>query len=233
MHGTAQLTGTRSHQCDATATRATSDGGRAYVLCDGIGSDDAVRDWTREITQRLAVLTARTLQPHEAITRVQGEITGEPGWDFIVPGACAVAAVTGPDALLRVAWIGDCRAYLLHPDGRLQRLTSDHNQRAEIEAAGGKAPRWARNIVTCCMGHPRGADALIPDWTTVHDRTGARLLLASDGCYEPIEDAGLDLAADLGLYDDPLEAAKHLVATAVAVADAKHTDNATCLVADL
>lgn len=230
-YATAQQIGTRSHQCDATATRRTADGGRAYVLCDGIGSNDAVRDWTREITQRLAILTARTLQPHEAIAQVQAEITSEPGWDIEVPGACAVIAVTGPDQLLRVAWIGDCRAYLLHADGHLQRLTGDHNQRAEFEAAGAAVPYWARNIVTRCMGHPKGGEALEPEWTTVHDRAGTRLLLASDGCYEPIEDSCLDLASDLALYDAPARAAEHIVATAIAAGSA-HTDNATCLVAD-
>ncbi|MEZ0090027.1 PP2C family serine/threonine-protein phosphatase [Streptacidiphilus sp. EB129] len=231
-YATAQQIGTRSHQCDATATRCTADGGRAFVLLDGIGSDAAVRDWTREITQRLAVLTARTLQPHEAIERVQDEITQEPGWDRMVPGACAVVAVTGPDKLLRVAWIGDCRAYLLHPDGHLKLLTADHNQRAEYEAAGQPAPVWSRNIVTRCIGHPKGGDAMAPEWTGVHDRSGARLLLASDGLYEPILDSCLDLAADLALYDAPAEAAKHLVATAIAVGNT-HQDNATCLVADL
>lgn len=232
-HATAQQIGDRTHQCDATATRRTEDGGRAYVLLDGIGSDDEVRDWTRRITRRLAVLTARTLQPNEAITRVQDEITSEPGWDDTVPGACAVIAVTGPDKLLRVAWIGDCRAYLLHPDGHFARLTgSDHNQRAEFEAAGHKAPAWSRNIVTRCMGHPKGGDALQPDWTAAHDRTGTRLLLASDGLYEPIEDAGLDLGAALAVHGSPADAAEHLVLTAIG-AGGSHRDNATCLVADL
>jgi serine/threonine protein phosphatase PrpC len=231
-HASFQQIGTRSHQCDATATRQTADGGRAYVLSDGIGSDPEVLAWTRKITQRLAVLAARTLEPSTAITQVQYEITNEPGWDDIVPGACAVVAVTGPDKLLRVGWIGDCRAYLLHPDGHLARLTADHNQRAEFEAAGQKAPWWARNVVTRCMGHPQAGEALEPDWTAVHDRSGTRLLLASDGCYEPIEDAGLDLAADLALYDAPSEAAKHMVLSAIA-AGGDRKDNATCLVADL
>mgnify|MGYP001616743206 CR=1 FL=1 len=246
-HGTAQQIGTRTDQCDATATRRTSDGGRAFVLADGIGSSPAVRNWTRTITQRIAILTARSLQPHEAITAVQAEITSTPGWDNwldAVPGACVVAAVTGPDKLLRVAWIGDCRAYLLHPDGHLQRLTSDHNRRALLEAANLPVPKSARNHVVRCMGHPvpdeydecpglpRDGEELAPEWTAVHDRAGTRLLLASDGLYEPIDDAGQDLAGDLALYTDPAEAAEWLVATAMAVGGL-HRDNATALVADL
>lgn len=244
-HATHQQIGDRTDQCDATATRRTSDGGRAYVLADGIGSSPAVRTWTQTVTRRTAVLTARTLQPHQAITQVQDEITSTPGWDNWldpVPGACIVAAVTGPDQLLRVAWIGDCRAYLL-TGGRLTRLTADHNRRALLESAGQPVGAFARNHVTRCMGHPvpdegddcpglpRGGEELEPQWTAVHDRGGARLLLASDGLYEPIEDAGLDLAGDLGLYGDPARAAEHLVLTAIA-AGGRHRDNATCLVAD-
>ncbi|WP_331727522.1 protein phosphatase 2C domain-containing protein (plasmid) [Kitasatospora sp. NBC_00374] len=227
-HATAQQIGPRSHQCDATATRATDDGGRAYVLLDGIGSSDTVRAWTRAQARRLADLTARSLQPHEAITQVQEEITAQPGWQASAPGACAVAAVTGPDQLLRVAWIGDCRAYLLSPDGRLQRLTADHNQRAQFEAAGFPSPRWARNIVTRCLGHGAAGEALTPDWTAVHDRSGSRLLLASDGCYEPIEDAAHNLAAALG-GGDPADRAEHLVRLALRLGG---TDNATCMVVD-
>ncbi|MFJ9521242.1 PP2C family protein-serine/threonine phosphatase [Kitasatospora sp. NPDC101801] len=227
-HATAQQIGPRSHQCDATATRATDDGGRAYVLLDGIGSSDTVRAWTRAQARRLADLTARNLQPHEAITQVQQEITARPGWKVEAPGACAVVAVTGPDQLLRVAWIGDCRAYLLYPDGRLQRLTADHNMRAEAEAAGMPVLWWYRNRVTRCLGHPDGGTTLEPEWTAVHDRSGTRLLLATDGCYEPIEDAARTLSAELASLD-PAERAEYLVRLALRLGG---TDNATCMVVD-
>ncbi|GAA2811646.1 serine/threonine protein phosphatase [Kitasatospora paracochleata] len=230
-HATHQLTGTRTHQCDATATRATRDGGRAYVLLDGIGSNPAVRDWTRDQARRLADLTARSLQPHLAITRLREEIALEPGWQNTVPGACAVAAVTGPNRILRIAWIGDCRAYLLYPDGYLGRHTTDHNMRTVLEARDGQAPRWARNRITHCLGHPDAGEALIPDWTTDPDRTGTRLLLASDGCYEPIEDAGHTVATALA-DGTPADAAKRLVRLAIKLGDG-NKDNATCLVADL
>lgn len=62
-------------------------------------------------------------------------------------GACAVMAVV-TEAFVIVAWLGDCRAYLLKRDGlpdsglwTHERLTSDHeprrkSERARIEAAG-------------------------------------------------------------------------------------------------
>ncbi|MEV7123965.1 PP2C family protein-serine/threonine phosphatase [Kitasatospora griseola] len=229
-HAADQLIGSCSDQCDATATRATDGGGRAYVLLDGIGSSPKVRAWTRAQARRLADLTARSLQPNEAITQVQREITAQPGWQDEAPGACAVVAVTGPDQLLRVAWVGDCRAYVLYPDGRLQRLTTDHNGRTTFEAAGWPVPRGARHIVTRCLAHPEGGERVEPEWTAVHDRSGVRLLLASDGCYEPIEDAARDLKAELG-GGAPADRAAHLVALAVRLAG-ERADNATCLVVD-
>ncbi|UQA91468.1 PP2C family serine/threonine-protein phosphatase [Streptomyces halobius] len=61
-----------------------------------------------------------------------------------------------------------------------------------------------------------------------------RLLLASDGAYEPHHDAGHHLSDYL--TGDPGEAAAHFTETAVALAlanDPTHADNATALVADL
>jgi serine/threonine protein phosphatase PrpC len=231
VHASAQLTGTRSHQCDATATHATTGGGRAFVLLDGIGSSTIVRAWTRAKASRLAELAARSLQAGDAITALQEEIQADPKWAD-KPGACGVAAVTGPDAQLRIGWIGDCRAYMLHPGGYLTRLTApDHNLRAVLEADGRPVPTWARNIVTRCLGHPEGGAAMEPDRTAVHDRIGIRLLLASDGAYEPLEDSGTSIA-DLLAGGTPREAANRLVAAAVEHADPDNTDNATVLVAD-
>ena len=62
-------------------------------------------------------------------------------------GACAVMAIV-TEAFVIVAWLGDCRAYLMKRDGApetghwtYERLTSDHeprrkSERARIEAAG-------------------------------------------------------------------------------------------------
>ena len=43
-YATAQLMGDRSAQCDATAVSTAPSGSRAYVLLDGIGTSDEVRD---------------------------------------------------------------------------------------------------------------------------------------------------------------------------------------------
>ncbi|MFB7115531.1 hypothetical protein [Streptomyces sp. NPDC056291] len=54
----AQLTGLRDTQCDATAVRAAPSGARAYAVLDGIGSSEAVREWTRAAARKLARVAA-------------------------------------------------------------------------------------------------------------------------------------------------------------------------------
>jgi serine/threonine protein phosphatase PrpC len=228
--GTFQQIGTRSHQCDATAARFTSTGEQIFVLLDGIGSNDEVQRWTRRQAMRLAAGCARLSWPQEALRRQRVDNVheyGEPsewGWDE-PPSAVAVAAQFA-DGQLEVTWCGDARAYLL-VDGKLTRLTSDHNAR-QAAINEGREPHWSdRNFVHSHLVHTTGEIGSVQ-----LDVKRGRLLLASDGLYEPIEDKGLDLAADLALFDDPRQAAEHLVLTAIA-AGAERKDNATCLVADL
>lgn len=228
MHATAQLIGTRSHQCDATATH-THAGTRAYVLLDGIGSSDRVREWTRTMARRLA--RAAAVQGAEAgLREVHAEIAAErDGWAYYGaadPAAVAVVAVAAPGGPLEVAWCGDARAYLLAPDGTLEQLTKDHNMRQAMLDLGREPDQYARNHVLSYLGD-------IDDHPAIGTRTTAqqgRLLLASDGAYEPLEDDGCDLATYL--TGSPRTAARTLTTAAIGHAT-RHADNATVLVADL
>ncbi|MCW7941666.1 mucin-2 [Streptomyces hygroscopicus] len=240
-YATAQLIGDRSHQCDATAVSTAPSGARAYVLLDGIGSTDEVRDWTRQAARRLARAAARRGDAEAGLRAVYGRYAAEPwrqGPWAREPEACAVVAVTAHGKPLTVAWCGDARAYLLTPSGTVHRLTADHNLRRvyppnDIHGGGN------RNIVTSCLGSPASDDE-------VKNQSGhpaieavtrypedCRLLLASDGAYEPHEDAGRQLS-DL-LVGDPRETARTFVKTAVAQARTAYqrSDNATVLIADL
>ncbi|MFJ4428475.1 hypothetical protein [Streptomyces bobili] len=76
-HAAFQLIGDRSHQCDATATYTHNDA-RAYVLCDGIGSSDAVRDWTRTAARRLARAAALHADAEAGLRAVYGAYAAEP-----------------------------------------------------------------------------------------------------------------------------------------------------------
>lgn len=240
-YATAQLIGDREAQCDATAVYTAPSGARAYTLLDGIGSTDEVRAWTRDAARKVARAAARRGDAEAGLRAVYDRYAADPDrqgpWGF-GPKACAVVAVTAPSKPLTVAWCGDARAYLL-VRGTVVRLTADHNLRRvyppnDIHGGGN------RNIVTSCLGAPETDDE-------VKDRYGhlaiesvtrgpedCRLLLASDGAYEPHEDAGHELAKFLiGDVDELPEAfVDTAVATARAVAD-PHADNATVLVADL
>jgi PPM family protein phosphatase len=241
-YATAQLIGDRSHQCDATAVYTAPSGARAYVLLDGIGSSDEVRDWTRDAARKVARAAARRADAEAGLRAVYDRYAANPDrqgpWGF-GPKACAVVAVTAPGQPLTVAWCGDARAYIL-VRGTVVRLTQDHNLRRvyppnDLHGGGN------RNIVTSCLGNYETDQE-------VKDRYGhpaiesitrpagkCRLLLASDGAYEPHEDAGHDLDAFLAIGSLP-EVAEAFVDTAVATARATpdpYADNATVLFADI
>lgn len=230
-HATAQLIGDRSHQCDATAT-FTHQGARAYALLDGIGSSGEVRDWTRTMARRLARTAAECAHAEAGLRTVHAAIADERAdldWrGFDGPSAVAVVAVAVPGELLQVSWCGDARAYALHDeDGEeeLQRLSWDHNMRQVLLDMDLVPGPYARNRVTSYLGD-LGSD---PEFGRMLGPWSGRLLLASDGAYEPLEDS----CADLSVYLEgtPQRAARALVGAAVERASAG-ADNATVLVAD-
>jgi serine/threonine protein phosphatase PrpC len=241
-YATAQLIGDRSHQCDATAIYTTPSGARAHVLLDGIGSTDEIRDWTRTAARQLARAAARRGDAEAGLRAVYNRYAANPDrqgpWGY-GPKACAIVAVTTPSRPLTIAWCGDARAYILAGD-TMERLTQDHNLRRVLPPTdmhgGGN-----RNIVTSCLGNAESDDEAKgryghPAIEAVTRAAGKyRLLLASDGAYEPHEDAGHDLADFLTIGDLP-ETAEAFVDTAVATARAvanPHADNATVLIADI
>ncbi|MFI6340762.1 protein phosphatase 2C domain-containing protein [Streptomyces sp. NPDC050535] len=228
-HASAQLIGDRSHQCDATATY-THDGARAYVLCDGIGSSDEVRAWTRAAARRIARAAARSSDAETGLRAVYDRYAAEterksPYADQ--PNACAAVAVAAPGRPLTVAWCGDVRAYTLTAGRTLQCLTADHNKR--------RVSKGSRNVVTSYLGATQSDDECKGRYkhAAIESATGpteaCRLLLASDGAYEPLEDSGRDL--EHYLRGNPKGAARIFVGAALL--GASYADNATVLVADL
>jgi len=228
-YATAQQIGDRSHQCDATATAAGPDGTRAFVLLDGIGSTDEIRDWTRNAARKLARSAAYHGDAETGLRAQYERYAADPDrhdpWAR-QPDACAVVAVASP-RWLTVAWCGDARAYLM-VRGTVLRLTQDHNRRRVF---GGN-----RNIVTSWLGNAETDDEVKnhsghPAIEAVtRQLENSRLLLASDGAYEPLEDSCRNLADYL--IGDPGETARGFVQAAIDHAST-HADNATVLVADL
>ncbi|WP_327359556.1 mucin-2 [Streptomyces sp. NBC_01304] len=237
-YATNQQIGLRRNQCDATAVftdRRT--GARAYVLLDGIGDTNTVREWTRDAAVRLARAAARRGDAELGLRAVYDGYVAQGGGRA---SAVAVVAVTAPGKPLTVAWCGDSRAYLLI-DGTAQRLTNDHNLRRLY--TGG-----SRNTVTSWLGSAFTEDEVKERCEGEHPAiesvtrpaSTVRLLLASDGAYEPHEDAQKNLG-DL-LTGTPGEVARRLTTTAVQQSITAtrtqrrpegYADNATVLVADL
>ena len=237
-YATAQQIGDRTHQCDATAVRTAPSGARAYAILDGIGSSDPVRDWTRAAARRLAQTAAHRGDAETALRAMYEQYATDPEREH----AAAVVAVTTGHTLT-VAWCGDSRAYLL-TTGTLRRLTDDHNLRRVVPPGTSYpgSPGGNRNIITSYLGNHEtdhevanryGHPAI--ETTTVNLGDGEhRLLLATDGAYEPIEDASLNLADYL--TGTPSVAARGLVTAAIATAHAApdpYADNTTVLIADL
>ncbi len=235
-YATAQLIGDRTHQCDATATAAGPNGTRAYVLLDGIGSSDEVRDWTRTAARRLARTAAYHGDAEAGLRAQYRRYAADPDrqgpWGF-GPKACAVVAVA-TDRWLTVAWCGDTRAYLM-VRGEVLRLTQDHNLRRVLPPRDGR-PGGNRNIVTSCLGNPDTDQEVKNEYghpaiqSITRHLEDSRLLLASDGAYEPLEDSLRNLANYL--VGSPRDAARDFVQAAIDHAST-HADNATALIADL
>ncbi|WP_228925320.1 hypothetical protein [Streptomyces sp. DH7] len=230
-HGTAQLVGDRDHQCDATTVWTSPAGARAYVLLDGVGDTPAVRAWTQDAARRLARAAGLHADAEAGLRAESDRYVAEPArsGDHDLPTAAAVVVVHIPGGLLSVAWSGDARAYLLL-DGNLRLLTEDHNARRACGAD--------RNLITACLGGARNDSQTEEAWghPAVEVVRGparpGRLLLVSDGAYEPLEDVGRDLADYL--TGDPHKNAQRLVEDAVRRARAlvvPYADNATALVA--
>jgi serine/threonine protein phosphatase PrpC len=235
-YATAKHIGGRSHQCDATAVVAAPHGVRAYALLDGVGSTPEVARWTRGAAHRVAALAARHRSAEAGLRAAYDHYAAreEPVSPFApqLPHAAAVVAVTAPGEALSVAWCGDARAYLWSGPEEVTRLTDDHNHRRA------HPPYGPSNVLTSCLGSSQtdaevrlrhGHDTVESVSRHLGRRCG-RLLLASDGAYEPIEESTFDLV-DL-LPGEREDVAETVVAIAAETWGGA-ADNATVLVADL
>lgn len=244
-YATAQLVGTDPGQCDATAVR-TVNGTRAYVLLDGIGRRESTHQWAVAAARQIARTAARRGEA-EAGLRYVYELCRE---DAIQYGsehkAAAVVAVKAAGKPLTVAWCGDSRAYLLER-GIAVRLTNDHNKRRVYPPTATYPFGGNRNHITSCLGAESTDEDVRKRYghpaieATTREITGpCRLLLASDGAYEPHEDAGHDLYVECD-GEELTPTVRGFVRLAVDTAvkacrgewEPIYADNATALLADV
>lgn len=145
-------------------------------------------------------LRTATQAAHEAVLAAADEEPGRAGMGTTV----VVAVIDGASA--RVLHVGDSRAYLLDPEGRLRALTQDHGVNGYLSQA---------------LGLDRAVE---PDVTEVGCPPGSRLLLCTDGLTNMVDDPSI---AQLLGRGDAQQACDGLVEAAL---DNGGIDNVTVVV---
>jgi serine/threonine protein phosphatase PrpC len=230
----AQHVGGRPRQCDRTAVVAAPGGVRAYALLDGVGTSAEVARWTLGAAHRVAAEAARAQDAEAGLRAAYDRYRDRPAPTdpfADLPYAAAVVAVTAPGKPLTVAWSGDARAYVWSGGG-LHQLTEDHNDRRV------HPPYGRPNVLTTCLGSEQTDEEVqerhnhaAVEGVTRHLDRWARLLLDSDGAYEPLE-----AYSSLPLIDylpGELEDVAHTLVECAVELGGEYADNATALVADL
>lgn len=242
-HATAQQQGGRTAQCDATATAAAPGRVVAFAVLDGIGSNPEVRAWTRLAAGRVARAALHARSAEDGLRQVYDAYAAA-GRDFTERGeqlgAAALVALLVPGQPLELAWCGDVRAYAIRDD-HAEQLTRDHNLRRVRVDRGRPYGPYDRNRLTSCLGSVDTDEEVRADHghPAIETATVApaqlRLVLATDGAYEPHEDVWSHLPGYLRGF--PAEAARYFTSSAVSashlVKEPHLVDNATVRVIDL
>ncbi|MFO1536667.1 MAG: Stp1/IreP family PP2C-type Ser/Thr phosphatase [Actinomycetota bacterium] len=207
-----------------------SDDGRLIAVADGMGGHQGgeVASATAVATLRAEIGAGRSVE--DAVVTANRAVHERADGDPALRGmgtTLTAGIVTGSS--LRIAHVGDSRAYLLR-NGELRQVTVDHSVVAELIAAGELTEEEAlvdrrRSMITRALGIDR---EVAVDVVTVDLRAGDRLLLCSDGLTTMLRDPAIRTI--LGDAPTPDAAATALVDAANA---AGGVDNITVIVADV
>lgn len=213
---------------DEIAEEDLSRKGHLYIVADGVGGhqkgDVASRIAVEVIRQAyyedpdtdLSASLKRAIKAANAEIQRQAQNPTHAGM-----GTTVVAAIVHGAELI-VAHVGDSRAYLLR-ESTLQQLTKDHSWVAEKVAAGVLTPQEAarhemRHVITRSLGDQPSVEVTL---NTYQLRPDDRVLLCSDGVWEPLSDETITYA----LKQKP----KKAVHTMVEQASVNGHDDATAL----
>lgn len=226
--GHASHIGCRSSNADSLSFDSRTDGYAAFAVADGIGSRPGSVE-AAQIAAKTAVSdAAMNGDPAQALLEASRRLDlDQPGGSFgdTVMVLAVMRPASGDTVTWDVAWVGDCRAYLLDADG-MRQLTRDHTEGQRMRDAGISEPIAARydHIVLTTVRHAMEAPAKIG---TASVTSNGRFLLVSDGVGKPLPDDLIECA--LTEFADPGECARELVE--LGVLDDR-ADNATALVID-
>lgn len=227
-----------------SAAIAARPAGVALVVCDGVSSTDdsqnASQNAARSVIAALesasadavdAALVAGAAAAQQEIIAVTKAGTAEPPSCTL---AAAVADFSGDEAIIRVGWLGDSRAYWI-AQGDAVELTTDHSwakeqlDLGELDPEIIEADKRASSITRWL-----GADShdVVPELNTLTVELPGRLLVCSDGLwnYAKTPQEMHDLVESGGADEAPLARAERLVAFAN---NQGGHDNITVALADL
>ena len=209
--------------------------GRVFVVADGMGGHAGGEVASRIAVEALAGLEDSaprhpqdvTAALHTANERILAAAAADPALRGMGTTATGLVLVDDGD---REQWVvlnvGDSRVYRL-ADQRLEQLTRDHSEVAELVAAGLLEPADVathprRNVITRSLGTDPGPE---PDVRALDPAPGECFLVCSDGLTNEIDDG--EVLHLLEQHPEPQEAADALVTAAVR---AGGRDNVTVVV---
>jgi protein phosphatase len=209
---------------------------KLFMVADGMGGQElgeqasslAAEIIPREVQKRLEADEKAEEAVQHAISEANQRIVYEgrhqpPGRRM---GTTAVVAVQANEKVY-VAGLGDSRAYLIRGD-EVKQLTSDHSVAEALVANGTLTREQARNSpwqhvlhkFLGCAEMSEGADVC-----PFEPRAGDRLLLATDGLTNHVEEG--DLRDGPRSFSDPQQWADYLVQLAL---ERGSRDNVTCVI---
>lgn len=205
-----------------------------FAVADGLGGHQA-----GEVASRIAIDTLLENAPRKADAKALGRAAraaNKAVMDAAVAGrghagmGTTLTAAMLDGLRIALAHVGDSRAYLMHRDGTLARITQDHSMVADMVRLGSLTEEESRlhpnrSVITRALGSDTN---MTPDTFEVTGEPGDRLLLCTDGLSSLVPDT--EIAEILARHADPKAAVDALVGAARL---AGGYDNITAVVVDL
>ncbi len=177
-----------------------------YIVADGMGGHDngelasnlAVRILSEHVIKSvyLPTLSGNTSQVDRSLQEIlhEGMLKSHQAIkkDAFGSGTTLTSLLVLGD-VVTLSHVGDSRAYVLAPDGKLTLLTKDHSLVKRMEEIGQLSPDEAashprRNLLYRAVGQ---GDVLEPDITSFPIVEGSSILLCSDGLWGVIDESVL------------------------------------------
>lgn len=174
-----------------------------YLVADGMGGHEygevasgiAIRAFVSHVLKKLysPLFSLNGNPPDESLQEIMERGVYEAHKAIIkevAGGGTTLTAVLLMGGQLTISHVGDSRAYLMHPDGRMQILTRDHSLVKRLEELGQITTAEAaihpqRNVLYRALGQ---AEPFAPDIQTIPIPNATHLLLCSDGLWGVVDD---------------------------------------------